>query len=90
MIPRRGNVQIYFARVERGVSVAEVVFAVQPPRSLVEEYVRLIVEFSLGRAEVYGRCAPGMLEREPPLEEEPSGAASLAPPRGSNDDGVLS
>lgn len=52
--------RIYFASVERGMSVAEVVFAVQKPRYLVEEYVGLIAEFDLAREQVFGRCGLDM------------------------------
>jgi hypothetical protein len=39
--------RVYYALVLRGMSVEEVTFAIQRPRSLVEEYVKLIVEFGL-------------------------------------------
>lgn len=41
--------RIYFASVERGMRVEEVVFAVEKPRYLVEEYLRLIEELGLAR-----------------------------------------
>lgn len=69
--------RIYFAHVERGLSVAEVVFAVQKPRYLVEEYVRLIAELDVERERVYERCALGQWKEEaspvaeaPPVAEE--------------------
>ena len=42
--------RIYFATVEREMSVDETVFAVQRPRYLVEEYHRLIADFGLDKA----------------------------------------
>lgn len=62
--------RIYFASVERGMSVAEVVFAVQQPRYLVEEYVRLIEEFGMAKAQVYERCALDMLAADVELREQ--------------------
>jgi hypothetical protein len=39
--------RVYYAVIKRGMSVEETVFAIQRPRHLVEEYVRLIVELGL-------------------------------------------
>jgi Protein of unknown function (DUF1670) len=39
--------RIYYATVRKGMSVEEVTFAIQRPQSLVEEYVKLLVEFGL-------------------------------------------
>lgn len=53
--------RIYFASVERGMSLDELVFAVQRPRHLVEEYLRLIAEFGLAKERVYARCEVDLL-----------------------------
>ena len=39
--------RVYYATVLKGMSIEEATFAIQRPRSLVEEYVRLTVEFGL-------------------------------------------
>ena len=65
--------RIYFARVERGMSVDEVIFAVQRPRYLVEEYWRLIEEFGLAKEQVYGRCAIEILGAAGELTEQADG-----------------
>ncbi len=39
--------RVYYAMIVRGMSVEEATFAIQRPRSLVAEYVKLIVEFGL-------------------------------------------
>ena len=39
--------RIYYATVLKGMSVEEATFAIQRPQSLVEEYVKLLVEFGL-------------------------------------------
>lgn len=48
--------RVYFAMVQRGMSVDETVFAIQRPRYLVEEYVKLIAEFGLADDQVYQRA----------------------------------
>jgi hypothetical protein len=71
--------RIYFATVQRGMSVEDTVFAVQRPRYLVEEYVALIKEFALEATQVAERCGvrfekyqgriEPLLEVEPPENE---------------------
>jgi len=39
--------RVYYATVLKGMSVEETTFAIQRPRSLVEEYVKLLIEFGL-------------------------------------------
>lgn len=58
------------------MSVAEVVFAVQKPRYLVEEYVRLIAEFGLASAQVYQRCALEIVAGEGELTEPSASSVS--------------
>ena len=48
--------RVYFAMVQRGMSVEETSFAIQKPRYLVEEYVKLIQEFELDQGQVYDRA----------------------------------
>jgi hypothetical protein len=48
--------RVYFATVQRGMSVDETSFAIQKPRYLVEEYVKLIEEFGLCDQDVYQRA----------------------------------
>ena len=62
--------RIYFARVERGMSLDEVVFAVQQPRYLVKEYWRLIEEFGMAKEQVYGRCGVELLGVAAELSEQ--------------------
>ena len=50
--------RVHFATVQCGMSVGETSFAIQKPRYLVEEYVKLIEEFGLDDQEVYQR--PGV------------------------------
>ena len=71
--------RVYFATVQRGMSVADTVFAVQRPRYLVQEYVALIKEFALEETQVAERCGirfekyegriEPILEVEPPENE---------------------
>ena len=42
-----GFARVYYATVLKGMSVEEATFAIQRPQSLVEEYVKLLVEFGL-------------------------------------------
>ena len=62
--------RIYFASVERGMSLEELVFAVQRPRHLVEEYLRLIAEFGLAKERVYARCAVDLLRPDGHITED--------------------
>jgi hypothetical protein len=48
--------RVFFATVQRGMSVDETVFAIQRPRYLVEEYIKLIAEFGLADQDVYQRA----------------------------------
>jgi len=47
--------RVYYATVLKGMSVEEATFAIQRPRSLVEEYVRLLVEFGLNNQRLLDR-----------------------------------
>lgn len=47
--------RVYFATVERGMSLEEAIFAIQRPRYVVAAYVRMIAEFGLTREQVYDR-----------------------------------
>ncbi len=49
--------RVYFATVQRGMTVEQVAFAIQRPPSLIQEYVRLIAEFALDTQTVYDRAA---------------------------------
>ena len=51
--------RVYFATVQRGMTIAETTFAVQRPRYLVEEYTRMIEEFGLDGQKVYDRVVSG-------------------------------
>lgn len=62
--------RIYFASVERGMSLEELVFAVQRPRHLVEEYLRLIAEFGLAKERIYERCAVDLLRPDGHITED--------------------
>ena len=62
--------RIYFASVVRGMSLEELVFAVQRPRHLVEEYLRLIAEFGLAKERVYARCAVDLLRPDGHITED--------------------
>lgn len=53
--------RVYFASIERGMPVEGTVFAVQRPRYLVEEYLRLIAEFGLDKEHIYRRCEVDLL-----------------------------
>lgn len=48
--------RVYFATVQRGMTVDETVFATQRPRYLVEEYTRMIAEFGLEAQRVSQRA----------------------------------
>lgn len=54
--------RVYYATVRRGMSVEEATFAIQRPRFLVEEYVKLIVEFGLHNQRLAERIQ-ALLER---------------------------
>lgn len=47
--------RVYYTIVKRGMSVAETAFAIQRPRSLVEEYVKLILDFGLYNQQIKER-----------------------------------
>jgi hypothetical protein len=47
--------RVYYATVLKGMSVEEATFAIQRPRSLVEEYVKLLVEFGLNNQRLLDR-----------------------------------
>ena len=52
--------RVFFATIQRGMSIEETVFAIQRPRYLVEEYVRLIQEFGLDEGSVFERAGVQM------------------------------
>jgi hypothetical protein len=67
--------RVYYAIVLKGMSVEEATFAIQRPRSLVEEYVRLLVEFGLNNQRLLDRiqiqlerCKTNILETQQPQE----------------------
>jgi hypothetical protein len=72
--------RVYYATVLKGMSIEEATFAIQRPRSLVEEYVKLLVEFGLNNQRILDRiqiqlerCKMNILETqrpEQPLEVE--------------------
>ncbi len=61
--------RIYFASVEREMSVDETVFAVQRPRYLVEEYHRLMADFGLDKEHIYRRCEVDLLRPNVHLDD---------------------
>ncbi len=67
--------RVYFATVERGMSLEETVFAIQRPRYLVESYVRMIAEFGLVREQVYDRSGVDMKLRNNQIEPDLAGNA---------------
>ena len=63
--------RVYYATVLKGMSIEEATFAIQRPRSLVEEYVKLLVEFGLNNQRLLDRiqiqlerCKTNILEIE--------------------------
>jgi Protein of unknown function (DUF1670) len=69
--------RVYYATVLKGMSVEEATFAIQRPRSLVEEYVKLLVEFGLNNQRLLDRiqiqlerCKTKILETEQRSEVE--------------------
>lgn len=62
--------RVYFATVERAMSVEETVFAVQHPRYLVEEYLRLIADFGLEKEHIYRRCEVDLLRPDVHIEDD--------------------
>lgn len=66
--------RVYFAIVQRGMTIDETTFAIQRPRYLVEEYVQMIEEFGLDEKQVYDRVGVQIGVRnnkiEPTLLEE--------------------
>jgi hypothetical protein len=65
-------VRVFFAIVQRGMSVEETAFAIQRPRYLVEEYVRLIQEFGLDQDRVFERAGVQMELNSDQIEPSPS------------------
>lgn len=64
--------RVYYATVLKGMSVEEATFAIQRPRSLVEEYVKLLVEFGLNNQRLLDRiqiqlerCKTNIFETKP-------------------------
>jgi hypothetical protein len=47
--------RVYYATVLKGMSIEEATFAIQRPRSLVEEYVKLLLEFGLNNQRLLER-----------------------------------
>ena len=56
--------RVYFATVQRGMTIDETTFAIQRPRYLVEEYVRMIEAFGLDQESVYHRAGVRLEVRE--------------------------
>ena len=63
--------RVYYATVLKGMSVEEATFAIQRPQSLVEEYVKLLIEFGLNNQRLseriqiqLERCKMSMSENE--------------------------
>jgi hypothetical protein len=69
----RQSARVFFATVQRGMTIAEAVFAIQRLRYLVEEYVRMIEAFGLDEERVYDRAGVRMAVRDeqivPSLED---------------------
>ncbi len=70
--------RVYYATVLKGMSVEEATFAIQRPQSLVEEYVKLLVEFGLNNQRLLERiqiqlerCKTSIPENER-REQQPS------------------
>ena len=63
--------RVFFAAIQRGMSIEETVFAIQRPRYLVEEYVRLIQEFGLDQDRVFGRAGVQMELNADQVEPSP-------------------
>jgi hypothetical protein len=64
--------RVFFATVQRSLSLDETVFAIQKPRYLVEEYVRLIQEFGLDQERVFERAGVQIELNQGPPEPSPS------------------
>ena len=60
--------RVYFATVQRGMTLDEATFAIQRPRYLVEEYARMIEQFGLDGQKVYDRASVGMAVRDDEIE----------------------
>ena len=60
--------RVYFATVQRGMTIAETTFAVQRPHYLVEEYARMIEQFGLDGQKVYASDGVGMAVRDDEIE----------------------
>jgi hypothetical protein len=64
--------RFFFAAVQRGMSAQETAFAIQRPRFLVEEYLKLIREFGLDQAWVYQRAGVQMALSNDQVEVTPT------------------
>jgi len=64
--------RVFFAIVQRGMSIEETTFAIQRPRFLVEEYLKLIREFGLDQERVYQRAGVEMALSNDQVEVAPS------------------
>ncbi len=62
--------RVYFAHVERGMSLEETVFATQRPRYLVKEYLVLIEEFGLERDQIYARSGVDLQESDAHFDQQ--------------------
>lgn len=71
--------RVYFATIQRGMTIDETVFATQRPRYLVEEYVQMIEEFGLDEQKVYDRAGVQMAVQDDKIEP------SLAQETGQNE-----
>lgn len=60
--------RVYFATVQRGMSIDETTFALQRPRYLVEEYVHMIEEFGLDEKKVYHRAGVKLVVHHEQIE----------------------
>lgn len=60
--------RVFFATIQRGMSIDEATFAIQRPRYLVGEYVQMIQEFGLDEKEVYDRAGVQMAVRDDKVE----------------------
>jgi hypothetical protein len=56
--------RVYFAVVQRGMTIDEATFAIQRPRYLIEEYVDMIEEFGLSEQRVYDRAGVQLAVRD--------------------------
>jgi hypothetical protein len=63
--------RVFFATIQRSMSIDETVFAIQRPRYLVQEYVRLIQEFGLDQDRVFERAGVQMEMKSDQVEPAP-------------------